>query len=102
VYDMEVPELHNFIAGEIVVHNSLEQDASIVLFPRPIWSAPSGTQLRQFPENIDPATNYVYPSAKAIPIRIYIKKNRNGATGVTGPVKWIKSTNTYQTLTTLE
>ena len=32
VYDIEVPDHHNFIANDIVVHNSLEQDADIVMF----------------------------------------------------------------------
>jgi replicative DNA helicase len=32
VYDLEVPEYHNFVANDIVVHNSLEQDADIVMF----------------------------------------------------------------------
>jgi replicative DNA helicase len=32
VFDMTVPETHNFIANGIVVHNSLEQDADIVMF----------------------------------------------------------------------
>jgi replicative DNA helicase len=32
VYDMEVPGHHNFVAGDIVVHNSLEQDADVVMF----------------------------------------------------------------------
>jgi len=32
VYDLEVPEHHNFVANDIVVHNSLEQDADIVMF----------------------------------------------------------------------
>jgi replicative DNA helicase len=32
VYDMTVPGTHNFIANGIVVHNSLEQDADVVLF----------------------------------------------------------------------
>ena len=32
VYDIEVPDYHNFIANGIVVHNSIEQDASVVLF----------------------------------------------------------------------
>jgi len=31
-YDLTVHELHNFLANDIVVHNSLEQDADIVLF----------------------------------------------------------------------
>ncbi|MCL4835482.1 MAG: replicative DNA helicase [Caldilineaceae bacterium] len=32
VYDLTVPDLHNFVAGNIVVHNSIEQDADVVLF----------------------------------------------------------------------
>jgi len=32
VYDMEVPGHHNFVADDIIVHNSLEQDADVVMF----------------------------------------------------------------------
>ncbi|PIQ92931.1 MAG: replicative DNA helicase [Parcubacteria group bacterium CG11_big_fil_rev_8_21_14_0_20_39_14] len=32
VYDATVPETHNFVANDIVVHNSLEQDSDVVLF----------------------------------------------------------------------
>jgi len=32
VYDLEVPEHHNFVAEDIVVHNSIEQDADVVMF----------------------------------------------------------------------
>ena len=32
VYDLTVEGLHNFVAGDIVVHNSIEQDADIVMF----------------------------------------------------------------------
>lgn len=32
VFDIEVPVLHNFVANNIIVHNSLEQDADIVMF----------------------------------------------------------------------
>jgi replicative DNA helicase len=32
VYDATVPGTHNFVAGDIVVHNSIEQDADVVLF----------------------------------------------------------------------
>ncbi|WP_414754754.1 replicative DNA helicase [Anabaena sp. CCY 9910] len=31
VFDLTVPELHNFIANNIVVHNSIEQDADLVI-----------------------------------------------------------------------
>ncbi len=32
VYDMTVPGSHNFVANGIIVHNSLEQDADVVMF----------------------------------------------------------------------
>ena len=32
VFDIEVPELHNFVANGMIVHNSIEQDADIVIF----------------------------------------------------------------------
>jgi replicative DNA helicase len=32
VYDMSVDELHNFVANDVVVHNSIEQDADVVMF----------------------------------------------------------------------
>lgn len=32
VYDLTIPEHHNFVANDIIVHNSLEQDADIVMF----------------------------------------------------------------------
>jgi replicative DNA helicase len=32
VFDLTVPGHHNFIANDIVVHNSIEQDADIVMF----------------------------------------------------------------------
>ena len=32
VYDITVDEMHNFIANDIILHNSIEQDADIVMF----------------------------------------------------------------------
>lgn len=32
VYDLTVPQHHNFVAGNLIVHNSIEQDADVVLF----------------------------------------------------------------------
>lgn len=32
VYDLTVDKLHNFVANDIVVHNSIEQDSDIVMF----------------------------------------------------------------------
>jgi hypothetical protein len=44
-------------------------------------------------------TGRLYATIKALPIKVYVKKNRNGGTGVTEPMKWIRSTNNFQTLT---
>jgi replicative DNA helicase len=62
VYDIEVPGHHNFIANDIVVHNSLEQDADIVMF---IYR----------PEVYDE------DPAKANIAEIIIAKHRNGPVG---------------------
>jgi replicative DNA helicase len=32
VYDLTVEDLHNFVAGNVIVHNSIEQDADLVMF----------------------------------------------------------------------
>lgn len=32
VYDLEVPGHHNFVAGDTIVHNSIEQDSDVVMF----------------------------------------------------------------------
>jgi len=32
VYDLTVPVTHNFVANDILVHNSIEQDADVVMF----------------------------------------------------------------------
>lgn len=32
VYDATVPDTHNFVANDIILHNSLEQDSDVVLF----------------------------------------------------------------------
>jgi len=32
VYDLTVDELHNFVASDITTHNSIEQDADVVMF----------------------------------------------------------------------
>lgn len=74
---------------------SLEQDATIVAFPRPLWISPTDAQLRMFPENRDERGRL---EVNAIPIKIFIKKNRNGATGVTQPILWIKANNNFRAL----
>jgi replicative DNA helicase len=32
VYDLTVDRLHNFVAGDVIAHNSLEQDSDLVVF----------------------------------------------------------------------
>ena len=32
VYDLTVEGLHNFVADDVIVHNSIEQDADVVVF----------------------------------------------------------------------
>jgi replicative DNA helicase len=32
VFDLTVEDLHNFVAGNVILHNSIEQDADMVMF----------------------------------------------------------------------
>ena len=75
---------------------SLEQDGTVIIFPRALWSVPSGAQLEMFPENREPNGTVV---ERAIPIKFHIKKNRNGRTGVSIPTLWNKATNDFRALT---
>ncbi len=63
VYDMTVPGTHNFIAGDMVVHNSIEQDADVVMFIH-----------REDKSNPD--------AEKTNIAQILIEKHRNGPTGM--------------------
>src|SRR3989344_5236694 len=63
VFDATVPILHNFIAGDIIVHNSIEQDADVVLF-------------------IHREDKYNKETARPNVAKIMIEKHRNGPTGV--------------------
>jgi replicative DNA helicase len=77
---------------------SLEQDATVVLFVRPVWSStPSRTQVMEFPENVD-ERGMMRNTHRAVPVRFHILKNRNGPTGVSPEVKWCKHTGNFQTL----
>jgi len=62
VYDLTVPEHHNFVANNMIVHNSLEQDADIVMF-------------------IYRPDQYEKDSEKQNVAEIIIEKHRNGPTG---------------------
>lgn len=63
VYDATISGSHNFIANDIIVHNSIEQDADVVMF----------LYLEQESEDILDQNKKL--------IKLYIAKHRNGATG---------------------
>ncbi|MEX2054652.1 MAG: replicative DNA helicase [Candidatus Andersenbacteria bacterium] len=63
VYDATVPGLHNFVANDIIVHNSIEQDADVVMFIH----RPPFEEGEERPEAFD--------------ISLLIEKHRNGPTG---------------------
>src|SRR5204862_193621 len=87
VYDMEVAFLHNFIANGIITHNSIEQDSTIVSFIRSVWTNPTLEEILQFPENRGPDGRPL-DRLKVIPVRLHVKKNRNGEIGPSVPVAW--------------
>ncbi len=62
VYDIEMPRHHNFVANGLLVHNSIEQDADLVM-------------MLYRPEYYDPNTN-----DRGI-AEVIIAKHRNGPTG---------------------
>ncbi|HUF88933.1 MAG TPA: DnaB-like helicase C-terminal domain-containing protein, partial [Gemmatimonadota bacterium] len=63
VYDMTVPGPHNFVAGDVIVHNSIEQDADLVVFLyRDDYYNPETSEKKGVAE-------------------IIVGKNRNGPTG---------------------
>ncbi|MEN9936298.1 MAG: hypothetical protein RLZZ387_2877 [Chloroflexota bacterium] len=78
VYDLTVEELHNFVANDTVVHNSIEQDADIVMF---IYRE----------ELYDPNTE-----KKGI-AEIHIAKHRNGPVGVV-PMRFDPGTTRFHDL----
>lgn len=62
VYDATVEDVHNFVANDIIVHNSIEQDSDIVMF-----------MLRR---------EYYDPMDKPGMAEIIIAKNRHGGIGI--------------------
>ncbi len=80
VYDLTVPGPHNFVAGGVIVHNSIEQDADkIVLLHRPEYYEPDKEELK----------------GKA---NVIVAKNRNGPTGEV-EMHFHKSQMRFETLT---
>ena len=64
VYDLTVDGLHNFVAEDVIVHNSIEQDADLVMFVyRDEYYNPEETDSAGIAELI-------------------LAKHRNGATGI--------------------
>jgi replicative DNA helicase len=61
VYDLTVPGLHNFVANDIIVHNSIEQDADTVL-------------MLHRPDRYEPGQQEGV-------IEVIVAKNRNGPVG---------------------
>ncbi len=62
VFDLTVPTNHNFIANDIIAHNSLEQDADIVMF---LYRDVVYNEATEFPNKAE----------------IIVAKHRNGPTG---------------------
>jgi len=61
VYDLTVDDLHNFVAGNVILHNSIEQDADVVMFLfRP---------------------DYYKSDEKPGVAEVHVAKHRNGPTG---------------------
>ena len=77
---------------------SIEQDSTMVIFVRSAWNNPTPETLRTYPENVDFLSGETLLRPKAIPVRFFVEKNRNGETGRSDLVKWIKSTGDFQTL----
>lgn len=61
VYDATVEDVHNFVANDIIVHNSIEQDSDVVMF-----------LLRR---------EYYDPNDKPGMAELMVSKNRHGAVG---------------------
>jgi len=76
---------------------SIEQDATMVIFPVAIWKNPLERDIMKFPENVG-FDGRPLPQVKAVPIRMKVAKNRNGSTGKSEAVLWVKSTNEFRTL----
>jgi len=83
---------------------SIEQDATQVWFIRSLWNNPPSPQEINgqefhFQENFfDPSGVMLKSIVQAIPVKIWVKKNRNGPIGATQPIKWVKATGRFASL----
>lgn len=78
VFDATVPGTHNFIANNVIVHNSVEQDANLVMFLH-----------RESMYSLEA------PQDEA---ELIIGKNRQGPSGITIPLRWEGSTVRFKPL----
>ncbi len=83
VYDATVKGVHNFVANDIIVHNSLEQDADVVLFI--------------YRKSMDRGIKNCPPEEKNI-AEIHISKHRHGPAGVVVPLYFDGDTASYRNL----
>ncbi len=67
VFDATVPGTHNFVANDIIIHNSIEQDADVVMFI--------------YRKIMDKSVKDLLPEQRHI-AEIHIAKHRNGPTGM--------------------
>ncbi len=85
VFDATVPETHNFIANDFIVHNSIEQDADVVMF---IYRKAMDRGVKHFPEE---ERNIA---------EIHIAKHRHGPAGVTVNLYFDEHTASFRNLET--
>lgn len=88
---MAEPEL-----SDLRESGAIEQDSTIVMFARPQRN-PSPQVLGMYPENLD-GSGRLLPRPRAVPTTFYVKKNRNGSTGPSDPILWLKHTGVFRTL----
>ncbi len=85
---------------------TIEQDATQVWFIRSLWHRdPTPEEVNdpqfRFEENfIDgPVGRMTRNIVQAVPVRLWIRKNRNGPIGHTDPIKWVRSTGIFRSFT---
>jgi replicative DNA helicase len=75
VFDMTVPDTHNFVANGVIAHNSLEQDADVVMF---IYREDYYTQRDDWQSQNPEQPGRSYPHGVA---QVIVAKHRNGPVG---------------------